>query len=159
MMIILFFIAFVCIFMLVSDIKVLEISDDLQFVFLFLNILYVCFKDGNLFKNLLMGFAGAFVYFSFIVIINVMVLSWKKKKGIGGADVKFITFSGVTLGFLNVGYFFLIAGSIGYITAILWNKYKKQKQFPFSIGLVISYLTLMIMQFNQITLSFHNMLQ
>ncbi|GMO57066.1 MAG: hypothetical protein Ta2D_02640 [Rickettsiales bacterium] len=130
------FIVVLCFIIIASDITKMEIPSQMQLCFLILNLSYIFNKNYDLMKCFVSGIS----YFGVIFAVSYLIKKIKKKESIGGADIKLIGIAGLTLGFKNINYFFLIASFVAIITAFF---YKKEKKVPFGIGIMTSYLILL----------------
>lgn len=126
----------------VYDLKRQIIPNEIIYTILVAGLVYVgvnTFLGGNLpylFDHLLSGlFAGAFFY-----LIASLTLLLLKKEGMGGGDIKLVTFMGLILGWQNVLvslYVAFILGAIVGSIGLLANKKKIGSKIPFGPFLVV----------------------
>lgn len=68
----------------------------------------------------------------------------KKKEGLGMGDVKFLPVAGLWVGLSLLPAFFILAGLLGVLTAILWKILFKNPVFPFGPALAVAMFILCV---------------
>lgn len=129
-----------CLIMIVTDLEHCIMPDSMQICLLIIGLFFIYYNN----IDILYSVFSALIYFLIIYVSGFIVEKWKKKEAIGGGDLKFITIAGMYLGMKKLPYFFLIAGIVGLVFGLIWNKGRKDKYFPFAPALILSFLMLLI---------------
>ncbi len=94
------------------------------------------------------GLAAAILYVAVSLALRYAIMVWRKKDALGWGDVKFFAVAGFWLG-LNpdsAAYLMLVAGVIGIILALIWQKIKKEAEFPFGPALLLAFVAMLVWQ-------------
>jgi leader peptidase (prepilin peptidase)/N-methyltransferase len=78
------------------------------------------------------------VLFAFILRFSFLKIS--KKEALGLGDVKLFATIGLLIPLKMWGAFFILSGILGVVFGLIWQKTKKQKEFPFAPSLIIATL-------------------
>lgn len=94
------------------------------------------------------GLGAAVLYVSVSLALRQAIMIWRKKDALGWGDVKFFAVAGFWLG-LNpdsAAYLMLVAGVIGIFLAVIWQKIKKEAEFPFGPALLLAFVAMLLWQ-------------
>lgn len=68
------------------------------------------------------------------------------RSALGFGDVKFFAVAGLWLGVSNLGWFFVMAGFLGMLIAIIWKIAGRGVVFPFGPSLIVSFYVLLVLE-------------
>ncbi len=94
------------------------------------------------------GLAAAILYVAVSLGLRQAIMIWRKKDALGWGDVKFFAVAGFWLG-LNpdsAAYLMLVAGLIGIFLAIVWQKIRKEAEFPFGPAILLAFIAMLLWQ-------------
>lgn len=94
------------------------------------------------------GLGAAILYVGVSLALRQGIMVWRKKDALGWGDVKFFAVAGFWLG-LNpdsAAYLMLVAGVIGIFLAVIWQKIKKEAEFPFGPAILLAFVTMLLWQ-------------
>ena len=94
------------------------------------------------------GLGAAILYVAVSLALRQGIMIWRKKDALGWGDVKFFAVAGFWLG-LNpdsAAYLMLVAGVIGIFLAIVWQKIKKEAEFPFGPAILLAFVAMLLWQ-------------
>lgn len=94
------------------------------------------------------GLVAAILYVAVSLGLRWGIMIWRKKDALGWGDVKFFAVAGFWLG-LNAdsaAYLMLVAGVIGIFLAFLWQKIKKEAEFPFGPAILLAFVAMLLWQ-------------
>lgn len=94
------------------------------------------------------GLAAAVLYVAVSLGLRQAVMIWRKKDALGWGDVKFFAVAGFWLG-LNpdsAAYLMLVAGLAGIFLAIVWQKIRKEAEFPFGPAILLAFTAMLLWQ-------------
>ena len=94
------------------------------------------------------GLGAAILYVAVSLALRQGIMIWRKKDALGWGDVKFFAVAGFWLG-LNpdsAAYLMLVAGVIGIFLAVIWQKIKKEAEFPFGPALLLAFAAMLLWQ-------------
>ncbi|MDX2082886.1 MAG: prepilin peptidase [Rickettsiales bacterium] len=135
-LIIISLIAFTLIVMSITDLEHYFIPDSLQY---FLAILAIILRinDGGVFgaSN---NISAAFLYSGFGLLLLGFFYIVTKIEAIGVDDIKFFFIAGLLLGLKNFLFFMMLSGFLGIIFGIIWQKFKRDKYFPFAPAICLA---------------------
>ncbi|HYD19382.1 MAG TPA: prepilin peptidase, partial [Patescibacteria group bacterium] len=94
------------------------------------------------------GITAAVIYIAASLFLRWAIMVWRKKDALGLGDVKFFGVAGFWLG-LNPdagAYLMLVAGVIGIILALFWQRVKKEAEFPFGPAILLAFVAMLLWQ-------------
>ena len=89
---------------------------------------------------------GALLFGLFAWILSLIMKKILRKEALGMGDVKFFAVSGLWLGTAALGNFCIIAGAIGTILGLIWQKTTGKPAFPFGPALILSFYIVLLLQ-------------
>ncbi len=120
----------------VIDLEHYIIPDSLQISLLILAIIFAKFNHYDLIQTII----NFFVTFAIGLIFHYGYKLIRKKEGLGFGDVKFFAVAGLFMPLTMFPTFLFIAGIIGTICGLSWQKLGRGQLFPFAPALCISLL-------------------
>jgi len=120
--------------MIVADFESYIIPDSMTIAAFLLGFAKIYFINHNWYS----AFGGALMCFAVAVILRYGYQFLKKKEGLGMGDVKFLPVAGLWVGIGLLPVYFVTAGLLGVLTAIIWRILFKNPIFPFGPALAVA---------------------
>jgi leader peptidase (prepilin peptidase)/N-methyltransferase len=137
--------------LLVIDLRQMILPNTLVFIVGAIGVVRLL-VEGFIFGSLNAGLIGinyilgGFIYAGVAWLLGWLMSAILKKDALGMGDVKFFAAAGIWLGLMNLSAFCMLAGLVGVLFALGWQRALKQKIFPFGPALIVALFLLLLVE-------------